>query len=53
MKEVTTKEDIEPKRQRRQSADEEDGDKEAVTYGGPYLSESRDGDNSEGVGKLR
>ena len=45
---ITTKEDGENERQRRQSADEEDADEEAMTQGRPYLIEAGDVYDSKG-----
>ena len=44
---TTTKEYGEIKRQRRQSADKEDNDKETTNKGGPDLSEFGDRDDSK------
>ena len=53
MTKTTTKEYGNPKRQRRQSAYEEDDNKEGIKQGGPALSEAGDGDDDEGGDELR
>ena len=50
---TTMKEDGEPEIRRRQSADEEDENKEATTQRGPDLSEDEDRDDGKGGGKRR
>ena len=51
--ETTMKEDGNPKRQRWQSYDREDNKKEAITQGGPFFLEARDGDNSKVGGEIQ
>ena len=53
MTKTTTKEDGDPKHQRRKFSDKEDKDEEATMQGGPALSEAIDGDNVKGGGECR